>query len=97
MDHTGYTGKSGARLDDPDHDSTHGKKVFAGETSVGKIKRTFEELAGFLFRSQVFPHGAVLLTGTGVVPADTFTLQERDLIEIEISGIGLLRNPVAVV
>ena len=74
-----------------------GQSVFAGETSVGQIKRGFEELAGFLFRSQVFPHGAVLLTGTGVVPPDTFTLQESDSVEIEISGIGLLKNPVAVV
>ena len=69
-----------------------GQSVFAGETSVGQIKRGFEELAGFLFRSQIFPHGAVLLTGTGVVPPDTFTLHEKDLIEIEISGIGLLKN-----
>ncbi len=75
----------------------NGKNVFAGETSVGHIKRRFEELAGFLFRSQVFPYGAVLLTGTGVVPPDTFTLQERDVIGIEITGIGWLRNPVVVV
>jgi 2-dehydro-3-deoxy-D-arabinonate dehydratase len=74
-----------------------GQPVFAGETSVGQIKRSFEELAGFLFRSQVFPHGAVLLTGTGVVPPDTFTLHEKDEVGIEITGIGLLRNPVAVV
>ncbi|HTY87938.1 MAG TPA: fumarylacetoacetate hydrolase family protein [Candidatus Acidoferrum sp.] len=71
--------------------------VFAGETSVGRIKRRFEELAGFLFRSQVFPRGAVLLTGTGIVPPDNFTLQERDLVEIEITGIGWLRNPVMLV
>jgi 2-dehydro-3-deoxy-D-arabinonate dehydratase len=74
-----------------------GQTVFAGETSVGQIKRSFEELAGFLFRCQVFPHGAVLLTGTGVVPPDTFTLQDKDAITIEISGIGSLRNTVAVV
>ncbi|MGA3283347.1 MAG: fumarylacetoacetate hydrolase family protein [Verrucomicrobiota bacterium] len=74
-----------------------GESVFAGETSVGQIKRRFEELAGFLFRSQVFPHGAVLLTGTGIVPPETFTLQEGDVVEIEITGIGLLRNPVMVV
>ncbi|HEV2436056.1 MAG TPA: fumarylacetoacetate hydrolase family protein [Verrucomicrobiae bacterium] len=74
-----------------------GKSVFAGETSVGQIKRRFEELAGYLFRSQVFPHGAVLLTGTGIVPPDTFTLQEQDEIRIEITGIGALRNTVAVV
>ena len=75
----------------------NGKNVFAGETSAGQIKRRFEELAGFLFRSQVFPHGAVLLTGTGIVPPETFTLQERDVVEIEITGIGWLRNPVMVV
>jgi 2-dehydro-3-deoxy-D-arabinonate dehydratase len=74
-----------------------GESVFAGETSVGQIKRGFEELAGFLFRSQIFPHGAVLLTGTGVVPPDTFTLKEKDEVGIEITGIGLLKNPVAVV
>jgi 2-dehydro-3-deoxy-D-arabinonate dehydratase len=74
-----------------------GQSVFAGETSVGQIKRSFGELAEFLFRSQIFPHGAVLLTGTGVVPPDTFTLHEQDLIEIEISGIGLLKNIVTVV
>jgi 2-dehydro-3-deoxy-D-arabinonate dehydratase len=72
-------------------------RVFAGETSVAQIKRTFEELARFLFRSQEFPHGAVLLTGTGIVPPDQFTLQEQDEIEIHISGIGVLRNPVIVV
>jgi 2-dehydro-3-deoxy-D-arabinonate dehydratase len=75
----------------------NGNSVFAGETAVGRIKRRFEELANFLFRSQVFPHGAVLLTGTGVVPPETFTLQERDVVEIEISGIGWLRNPVMLV
>jgi 2-dehydro-3-deoxy-D-arabinonate dehydratase len=74
-----------------------GKAVFAGETSVGQIKRGFEELAGYLFRSQVFAHGAVLLTGTGIVPPETFTLQEQDEVEIEISGIGWLRNPVVAV
>jgi 2-dehydro-3-deoxy-D-arabinonate dehydratase len=75
----------------------NGESVFAGETSVGQIKRRFEELASFLFRSQVFPRGAVLLTGTGIVPPETFTLQPQDVIEIEITGIGLLRNPVMVV
>jgi 2-dehydro-3-deoxy-D-arabinonate dehydratase len=74
-----------------------GKSVFAGETSVGQIKRGFDELAGFLFRSQIFPQGAVLLTGTGVVPPDNFTLAERDEVEISISGIGVLKNAVTVV
>jgi 2-dehydro-3-deoxy-D-arabinonate dehydratase len=75
----------------------HGESLFAGDTSVSQIKRTFEELAGFLFRSQVFPHGAVLLTGTGIVPPETFTLQEQDVVAIEISGIGILSNQVIVV
>jgi 2-dehydro-3-deoxy-D-arabinonate dehydratase len=74
-----------------------GKNVFTGETSVGQIKRRFEELAEFLFRSQVFPYGAILLTGTGIVPPDSFTLNERDVVRIEISGIGMLQNPVMVV
>jgi len=74
-----------------------GKNIFAGETSVGQMKRRFDELAEFLFRSQVFPHGAILLTGTGIVPPDQFTLNEGDDIRIEISGIGVLQNQVAVV
>jgi 2-dehydro-3-deoxy-D-arabinonate dehydratase len=77
--------------------SRGGSPVFTGETSVSQIKRGFDELAGYLFRSQVFPHGALLLTGTGIVPADTFTLQAGDVVRIEISGIGVLENPVVVV
>jgi 2-dehydro-3-deoxy-D-arabinonate dehydratase len=71
-----------------------GKPVFDGETSVDQIKRSFQELADYLCRSQTFPHGAVLLTGTGVVPGDDFTLQAKDVVRIDISGIGTLRNPV---
>ncbi len=74
-----------------------GKDVFAGETSINQIKRSFDELAGYLCRSQEFPHGAVLLTGTGIVPGDDFTLQPQDLVIITISGIGTLSNPVAIV
>jgi 2-dehydro-3-deoxy-D-arabinonate dehydratase len=74
-----------------------GKNVFAGETSVGQIKRRFDELAEFLFRCQTFAHGAVLLTGTGVVPPESFTLQNNDHISIEISGIGQLQNTVTTV
>jgi 2-dehydro-3-deoxy-D-arabinonate dehydratase len=68
--------------------------IFEGETSVGQIKRSFVELAQFLFRSQVFPHGAVLLTGTGIVPPDNFTLEPDDQVLISISGIGTLHNIV---
>jgi 2-dehydro-3-deoxy-D-arabinonate dehydratase len=74
-----------------------GQSIFDAETSVGQIKRSFDDLARFLFRSQMFPHGVVLLTGTGVVPPDSFTLQEVDVLEIRISGIGVLRNEVVVV
>ncbi len=74
-----------------------GQPVFAGDTSVSQIKRSFTELAEFLFRSQRFPHGAILLTGTGIVPPDGFTLQAKDSVEISISGIGTLRNEVVVV
>ncbi len=70
-------------------------EVFRGETSIAQIKRTFAELADYLFRSQVFPFGAVLLTGTGIVPPDAFTLQPGDQVAITISGIGTLSNTVA--
>ncbi len=74
-----------------------GAAVFSGETGVGQIKRSFDELAGWLHRSQTFPQGAVLLTGTGVVPANEFTLAVGDVVRIRISGIGELVNRVAVV
>ena len=68
--------------------------VFAGETSVDRLKRSFGELAEYLFRSQQFPHGAVLLTGTGIVPPDDFTLRAGDRVRINLSGLGELENPV---
>jgi 2-dehydro-3-deoxy-D-arabinonate dehydratase len=74
-----------------------GKTVFTGETRVDKIKRPFTELVEYLFRSQKFPDGAVLLTGAGVVPPDSFTLEAHDSVRITISGIGTLENSVAVV
>lgn len=77
--------------------SRDGKIVFSGDTPVARIKRTFAEMAEYLFRSQTFPNGAVLLTGTGVVPGDDFTLKMGDMVRIEISGIGVLENSVTVV
>jgi 2-dehydro-3-deoxy-D-arabinonate dehydratase len=71
-----------------------GDLCYRGETAVSQIKRSFEELAGFLFRSQCFPHGAILLTGTGIVPPDTFTLAAGDVVSMTLSGIGALTNPV---
>ena len=73
------------------------KVVFQGDTSISQIKRAFTELAGYLYRSQSFPHGAVLLTGTGVVPPDDFSLQVADNVQITISGIGTLDNTVRLV
>ena len=71
--------------------------VFAGETRVDQIKRRFGELIEYLFRSQTFPRGAMLLTGAGIVPPDAFTLAAGDRVRITISGIGTLENPVTVV
>jgi 2-dehydro-3-deoxy-D-arabinonate dehydratase len=74
-----------------------GERVFAGETRAGQIKRPFAELVEYLFRSQTFPRGVVLLTGAGIIPPDAFTLAADDRVRISISGIGTLENPVAVV
>ena len=74
-----------------------GAIVFAGDTTVDQIKRAFGELVEYLYRSQSFPHGAMLLTGAGIVPPDSFTLAEGDRVRIAISGIGTLENFVRVV
>ena len=74
-----------------------GREVFAGETGIDQIKRTFTDLIGHLRRSQTFPYGAVLLTGTGVVPDESFTLAADDHVTIAVSGIGRLENDVIVV
>jgi 2-dehydro-3-deoxy-D-arabinonate dehydratase len=71
-----------------------GATVFNGETTVGRIKRPLPSLAGWLFRENAFPHGCFLMTGTGVVPPDTFTLQSGDEIRITIEPVGTLINPV---
>jgi len=74
-----------------------GETVFSGETSIDNIKRTFDELVDSLCQSQTFLQGVMLLTGTGVVPDDDFTLAVDDVIRVTISGIGTLENPVATV
>ena len=71
--------------------------VFAGDTRADQIKRPLTELVDYLFRSQTFPHGAVLLTGAGIVPPDSFTLEAHDAVRITISGIGTLENAVTIV
>jgi 2-dehydro-3-deoxy-D-arabinonate dehydratase len=72
-----------------------GQAVFSGETSLKEMKRKPEELVEYLFRDQSFPYGCFLLTGTGIVPPDDFTLDSGDHIAISIDGIGTLRNHVA--
>lgn len=72
-----------------------GEVVFAGETSTAKLKRNPQELADYLFQTCSFPEGALLMTGTGIVPPDSFTLQSGDSVTIAIIGVGTLTNTVA--
>jgi 2-dehydro-3-deoxy-D-arabinonate dehydratase len=72
-----------------------GAVVFTGETSLASMKRTFSELAGWLYRENSFPNGAYLLTGTGLVPPNEFTLAHGDEIRIQVDGLGTLINAVA--
>jgi 2-dehydro-3-deoxy-D-arabinonate dehydratase len=71
-----------------------GLKAFAGNTNLTQLKRTPESLVEFLFRDNSFPNGCVLLTGTGIVPPDDFTLKSGDEIRITIDSIGTLTNVV---
>ncbi len=71
-----------------------GRTVFSGETSTAQMRRSFETLAAYLYRELSHPRGAVLLTGTGLVPPDDFTLEDGDLVEIEIENVGVLRHSV---
>ncbi len=71
-----------------------GSAVFAGATTLAELKRKPADLAAYLFRENTFPHGAFLMTGTGVVPPDDFTLAPGDKIRITIDPIGTLENDV---
>ncbi len=70
------------------------KKEFEGSIAIDQIKRTFTELVGFLFRESTFPYGCFLMTGTGIVPGNEFTLQKNDEVRITIGHIGTLVNVV---
>jgi 2-dehydro-3-deoxy-D-arabinonate dehydratase len=72
----------------------HGGTVFEGSALLSQMGRSFEELVRWLGRDNSFPHGAVLLTGTCIVPPDDFTLARGDRVSIDITGIGRLTNPV---
>ena len=72
-----------------------GTELFAGETSTDRMKRSPRELAEWVVRDNPLLPGSVLLTGTGLVPPDDYTLQPGHTVEIEIEGIGVLTNTVA--
>lgn len=69
--------------------------LFQGSTSLAELKREPKQLVEYLFREQSFPRGVFLMTGTGIVPGDDFTLLSGDVIRITIHGIGTLENHVA--
>jgi 2-dehydro-3-deoxy-D-arabinonate dehydratase len=71
-----------------------GTELFAGETSTARMRRSFDELVSWLRRDNPVPPGSVLLTGTGLVPPDDFTLEAGQRVEIHVPGIGTLVNPV---
>jgi 2-dehydro-3-deoxy-D-arabinonate dehydratase len=72
-----------------------GEIVFEGEASLAQMKRTFEELKGFLLRETTFPVGCYYMTGTCIVPGHDFTLQSGDEIYLTIPPIGTMLNVVA--
>jgi len=74
-----------------------GGVVFSGETATGQLHRTLHDLVRYLGRAKRFAHGVVLLTGTGIVPPDSFTLAAGDSVSITIEPIGTLTNTVTVV
>ncbi len=71
-----------------------GQVVFDQQTSAAQMARSFENLVGWLGRDNSFPNGAFLMTGTGIVPTTDFTLLPGDEVNISISGIGTLTNPI---
>jgi len=71
-----------------------GAELFKGETTTAKMRRTFTELVDWLTRDNPVPPGSVLLTGTGLVPPDDFTLLPGHVVEIHVPPIGTLTNPV---
>jgi 2-dehydro-3-deoxy-D-arabinonate dehydratase len=71
-----------------------GTQQFSAAIKLSEMKRDPQTLVDYLYRDQSFPHGCFLLTGTGIIPPDSFTLQSGDEIRISISGIGTLANRV---
>jgi 2-dehydro-3-deoxy-D-arabinonate dehydratase len=66
-----------------------GAAVFQGESNSAQLKRSLTEISGWLTRELAFPNGAVLMTGTGIVPPDDFTLAVGDVVRIEVGELAL--------
>ncbi|HVW78131.1 MAG TPA: fumarylacetoacetate hydrolase family protein [Alloacidobacterium sp.] len=73
----------------------NGATAFQGKTTLNELKRDPQLLVDYLYRDNSFPCGSFLMTGTGVVPPDSFTLDHGDRIDITIEHIGTLSNTVA--
>jgi len=71
-----------------------GATILDDSTPLSRMARKLEDLVDWLGRDNLFPDGAVLLTGTGIVPPDDFSLEPGDLVRITIDGVGTLANPV---
>ena len=71
------------------------QEMFKDSLQLNRMKRTLTELAAYLFRECAFPYGCFLMTGTGMVPPPSFTLNQGDVVDITIEGIGTLSNVVA--
>jgi 2-dehydro-3-deoxy-D-arabinonate dehydratase len=71
-----------------------GKAAFTGTTQINRIKRPLAQLAEYLYRELAFPQGALLMTGTGIVPGDGFTLASGDEVSITIAPVGTLVNTI---
>ena len=71
--------------------------AWEAETSLAALNRTLEDLITYLFRCQDFPHGAILSTGTGIVPPLDISLAADDVVEIDVAGVGKLTNTVEVI
>ena len=68
--------------------------IFSGTTNLSELKRKPSELLEYLFRDNNFPAGCYLMTGTGIIPPDEFTLFSGDIVSITIEPIGTLINQV---
>ncbi|HEX5166114.1 MAG TPA: fumarylacetoacetate hydrolase family protein [Thermomicrobiales bacterium] len=71
-----------------------GQPHWSGQTSTRSFHRSLDQLVECLYSALDFPAGAVLMTGTGIVPPSEFTLESGDTVSIEIDGIGTLTNHV---